>query len=968
MKFRVIFALWAMLAWSHSGSAQPTQTHTFHEPSESSEHLILAQHDAWNGEHMLAKSLYSGSLTYPSKFGLDRVADDGTVMWTYAYDLGGFTWLGHLEPVNGGDEVLAVGGVIPFNGGVEQAFAMRIDASSGVVLDQNTFTFNSLNGMVSSRFLHGDECIAIEDSGYYVTGWIGEINSKSTSKHAWVVKLTDALEVDWQRFTESVSHDTSNFYDWDMANQVLESAEGGVLVSGSLNAGPEAATPSQSALAWKLDANGNTDWIQSVEVQGSGVFPRIVGVGMVETSNHVVQLMNNLQDQAMSLRVMNPSTGAEILGEKFALQSTGGGHPRAFEMELLPSGDLLVAGYMVDYEWEKLDSLGQPSGVMVSGHVPFTWRCSIDANGMLSPNSFEIFPDDASNAGTHINNDFVCAFSPSKMPYIYYPDMVANASETDRSLVGYRNQYTASLSDISWVPASQGSMLACRQETEMTAVLPPDWSPGQEPTIETEGPTAAETSADVLETHPEWLDCGETGTPECSPFYEITWTMDCLDATFNASADFGLGIPTNASDMIFDWSTSDGGMGSGPTFNHTFPSPGTYTVDLHMACVWSPADITTLTETLDIVLSTDCFESPCELVYPSITKLEQVNCGLSPVVDLFYILADPGIETEEWCLEWYVDGVSHPGPELNVIDLEFGHHEVCMRVVCCEDPTHYVEDCEEIDVGLCPSYEGDLSFSATAVPGVSGGFCSGCYQTLDIPEDVIADLDECHALYWDFSWQPGQISAANMSICSPNIPIFNEICLVLKCEPGTGILGGGSGLGSFEVDRVCQKVSCWSLTDVVLPWEPIAMATSDPDGCEVRFSIENDDFPPLKDRVAVNGWWGGTPEMLEEPAEVPYPNLMMDFGWAIVDGMTGEPVTKAEGAAELELSALGENQIPVFVLNTTDGQKQYPFPNLIEPFDCLGSFSSCSEDVDGDGMVDVEDLLMLLSSFGNSCD
>jgi hypothetical protein len=58
----------------------------------------------------------------------------------------------------------------------------------------------------------------------------------------------------------------------------------------------------------------------------------------------------------------------------------------------------------------------------------------------------------------------------------------------------------------------------------------------------------------------------------------------------------------------------------------------------------------------------------------------------------------------------------------------------------------------------------------------------------------------------------------------------------------------------------------------------------------------------------------------------------------------------------------------VFVLNTPDSQKQYPFPNLIEPFDCLGGLSSCSEDVDGDGMVDVEDLLMLLSSFGNSCD
>ena len=951
------------------GFAQPAQTFGYHE-TESSEHLQITQDPAWNGDHLMGKSIYalpnSGTTsTIGCEMQLDRVAADGSLVWTQRYNCGLLTRLGHVEPINEGTELLAVGGFRDFNSSIERAFVMRIDASTGAVLDQKSFTWTGINGFLNSRFLHAIES---SDSGYYVAGWYGMLSKKDASKHAWVVKLTDALAVDWQRSTESVSYDNANFYDWDMANHVTELSSGGVVVSGSINAGPEAVTPTQSAMAWCLDGSGNTEWVSVAEFQSAGQ-PRMVGVGTVERNGQVVQVMNGMMDLAFSLRVLDATDGHEINGKKFSLSASGsgGGKPRAFEMDLLPSGDLLVGGYVKDHVWEKLDSLGQPSGVMAMGNVPFIWQTSVSPDWQFTPSDFEIFLDHANNAGEWVLDPFVSAFSPSNMSYIYYPDMLATVSETDRSLTGYRNQWDPHFSDQTWIPAPSAATLACEVEILPTVEHQPDWSPGQEPTIETDGPDPDDLQVNLPDSGPVLLDCDEIGTPDCNPYYEIGSSFECLDGLFTATPDYSLGFPTSPADMTFMWTTSDGGSGTGATFSHTFPSPGSYDVTLTMNCVWSTDAPVTITETFAIVLSTDCVDEPCEILFADFSSLEQVSCGpfLFGTVEAEYYFIDDGTWGPNSCIEWYVDGALHPGPDgSGQFTLLNGHHEVCLRVSCCENPSIFNEECHEITVGSCPEPGTPIDFTITNV-GASSGFCSGCVKTLEVPYLVTNDLADCVNLYWDFSWSPGEISATNMSVCLPTLPISHEICLVARCEP-TPFLGAPAI--SYEMDRICKPASCWTLTGPILDWTPSPMAFADEAGCGVRFALVDDNFEPLKDRVAVMGWWGGAPSMPEAPSQVPYPALMMDFGWAVVDAQTGEPVVRAEGAAELELDALLPDQIPVFILTTPSGVQQFAFPDLVDPFDC-GSTSSiaCAEDVDGDGTVAVGDLLQLLSAFGDNC-
>lgn len=957
-----------LLAFTHSvllALAQPAATEAYHMTS-SSEHLQVTTHDNWGGDHLLGKTVYpmpaSGPGLMGGQFQLDRVAADGSVVWSNEYACGLLTRLGHVEPVSEGDELLAVGGFVDWNGSNERAFVMRIDAVTGAVLDQITFTWTGINGLLNSRFLHADE---IPDGGYYLAGWYGEMNVKSSSKHAWVLKLTDAFTVDWQRSTESISYDTANQYDWDMANHVVTLADGGAVVSGSLNAGPEAATPNQSGLAWRLDSSGNTEWFNAAEFQSGAGAGRIVAVGAIERNGMIVQAMNHMQDLAFSLRVLDPNDGGEMAAEKFNFATTpGGGKPRAFELDLLPSGDLLVAGYVKDHVWEKLDTLGNPSGVMVNGNVPFVWRAQLTADNAFVPTDFTIFPDDATNAGEHSGDPFVSAFSPSNMSYIYYPDMCASVSDADRSLTGYRNQWNPNFSDQTWIPAPAASTPACEVQTEPTVALPPDWSPGQQPTLETSGPQPEDLVVVVTATAPARLDCGETGTPDCNPDYTISHSYECLDANFTAVPATGA---TLASDMQFQWTTSDGGFGAGTTFAHTFPGPGVYDVTLSMACVWSPSVITTVTESVTILLTPDCIEEPepCELLFPYLNDVEQVSCGFIPVVEVQWVFFDTGSASASSCVEWYVDGDLHDGPnDAGQINLPFGPHTLCLRVSCCDDPSQFREDCEEINVGLCPEYTGELAFNVSS-PGVGGSaFCPGCMKTLEIPSAVTADLENCQALYWDFSWSTtGEIPAADMTVCVPTLPIAQEACLVLRCEP-PGLEGSGI---TPEIDRICQPLSCWFLDGPLIDWSPEIIAEPAAVGTGMRFSIAepSDAFDtPYALRIAERGWWGGPAMLPQQPLPVPYPALMMDFGWAVVKTATGEPVTRAEGSTSLELASFGTDETLVFVVSTPQGVFQYAFQP--EPFSAADT--TCTEDLDGDGTVGVNDLLQLLSGFGDNCE
>jgi PKD repeat protein len=511
-------------------------------------------------------------------------------------------------------------------------------------------------------------------------------------------------------------------------------------------------------------------------------------------------------------------------------------------------------------------------------------------------------------------------------------------------------------------------------------------------------------SISVTKCIPVQIDCG-CKLPS-SVFVESIISDDCT-ATFNI-----LSTDDYCGDICVTWDFGDGTTGSGWTATHTYTASGVYTVCAKVFCCNDP------TEFIEICTEVQIHCQPCtpDPLFELNTYLVNINgeCFIDVYANLLTHDGEPDVAGDA-CDSWQIydglgnlilvlDGTSYGNGWDMAYILPAGCYTIC-RVECCVNPdgtvtqaTHCIDFCEECPcevpqfdwqhfpdlntdnceegfcittmldptkycatwswgdgtvenypVDVCPThvyacdgvYEVCVTVYCCADPSQSTTVCKNI--TVDCPCNLPANIG--------FNWTYGQdMCTVFANINLPAVVCPDEICWTWDFGDGTTQVGGTFASHTYSADglyNVCLYVHCCDDPAVgYVICQPVQIDCGGcPEPCEI-FPY----FMPVAGDCNVYFF-----NFSQAGSFTTITGYLWDFG----DGTTStsfDPVHSFPdtGTYTVCLTVYG---------SSADGNCEQTFCWDVT-VDCD---PPCPGDTNGDGVINTADLMVVLSSYGQSC-
>jgi PKD repeat protein len=361
----------------------------------------------------------------------------------------------------------------------------------------------------------------------------------------------------------------------------------------------------------------------------------------------------------------------------------------------------------------------------------------------------------------------------------------------------------------------------------------------------------------------------------------------------------------------YTWDFGDGTTQTG-TANpfHAFPGNGVYTVCLTVYCCDVATDVTSVfTICHDVTIDCGCQDLP-SFEWEYFPSTNGIDCQQG------FCITTP-IDASIYCATWdFGDGTveNHPIDFCPVHDyLCDGIYDVCVTVYCCQDPNVALTVCNAITVNCPCSVPTGIDWIYSLTPD-----CEAQFETL-FP---ITQCPENYCYTWDFGDGTTQTGTANPFHAFPGNGVYTVCLTVYCCDVATD---------ATSVFTICHDVT-------------IDCGDFCPKPCELNpmfIMQEIDDCTYLFNNFTVPGM---------------YTNVSSYF-WDFGDGGTSTSTNPmhtfpASGTYTVCLTVTGYSP---------EGQCEQTFCWDVVA-DCF-----CATDVNQDGVVSIADLLMMLGSFGSSC-
>ena len=171
--------------------------------------------------------------------------------------------------------------------------------------------------------------LATDDGGYLASG--NELMPDSTWENAWLVKVGDDGEIEWQNTIVCVEEDSFIYGS-------LATSDGGYIHTGGIGIYTQ---NTLDLLLVKTDANGDVDWLNRYRVNGNDS-----GYDICETEagEFVVAGKTRIDPNTLGYLMMVDSTGTV----QWDLTYSDGSFVRFERVEVLEEGSILIGGYSTE--------------------------------------------------------------------------------------------------------------------------------------------------------------------------------------------------------------------------------------------------------------------------------------------------------------------------------------------------------------------------------------------------------------------------------------------------------------------------------------------------------------------------------------------------------------------------------------------------------------------------------------------
>jgi len=380
----------------------------------------------------------------------------------------------------------------------------------------------------------------------------------------------------------------------------------------------------------------------------------------------------------------------------------------------------------------------------------------------------------------------------------------------------------------------------------------------------------------------------------------------------DCSANVTLNLPPDVcpDEVCWSWDFGDGSpiIVGNPTYTHTYAASGSYLICLKVWCCDDPSINYTLCYEVEVVC-------PCDV--PQF-DFDAIDLTMNGDCEMGFCLTT-SLDPTQYCATWDFGDGSIENHPVDICPVHIytcdGVYEVCVTVYCCDDPTSGITVCKTIDVN-CPCNLPDLDFTAVTAVDAAGN----CTTTID----VLATITPCPNDYcWSIDLGDGSplVTGSPLSVTHvyPADGVYT-VCIYVFCcdDPSVGYV-------------ICK--------DIVVNCDPC------PQPCEV--------FPTFQSNST-----GCTVDFYNFSSAGAFTTIDSYF-WDFGDGGTS-------GATSPSHTFPGTGTYTVCL--TVQGHSATS--NCSDTF-CWDVYVDCEipcpADINGDGTINIADLIAILLLYGTNC-